>query len=85
MTSKQQPTDKPDFSNYAWFPGVREPFNSLSISTHENRVFLGIKGYDKKHNAHGYIQAEFSPETLRQIRDRINKLLARAAKAAKAA
>lgn len=75
MTSEAQTTDKPDFSNYTWFPGVKDKYNAASISTFEDRVFLGLKGYDKKHNAGGYIQAEFDYEQLEALHARIGELL----------
>jgi hypothetical protein len=48
----------------------------------EGRVFLGIKGYDKKQNGAGYIQAEFDYEQLEALHERIGELLATPVEAA---
>ena len=73
MTSETQ--TKPDFSNYTWFPGVQDKYNAASVSVFDGRVWLGVKGYDKKHNAAGYIQAEFDYEQLEALHARIAELL----------
>ncbi len=75
MTSEAQTNDKPDFSNYTWFPGVKDKFNAASISVFEGRVWIGVKGFDKKHRGSGYIQAEFDYEQLEALRDHLNELL----------
>ena len=82
MTSEAQTNDKPDFSNYTWFPGVNDKFNAASVSVFEGRVFLGVKGYDKKQNGAGYIQAEFDYEQLEALHERIGELLATPVEAA---
>lgn len=82
MTSETQTNDKPDFSNYTWFPGVNDKFNAASISVFEGRVFIGVKGYDKKQNGAGYIQAEFDYEQLEALHARIGELLATPVEAA---
>lgn len=84
MTSEAQTNDKPDFSNYAWFPGVNDKWSAASISVFEGRVYLGLKGYDKKQNGAGYIQAEFSPKQLSALHARIGELLAESAMAVEA-
>jgi len=76
MTSKQQTTTKPDFSNYAWFPGKNDRFNAASVSLYEGRVFLGLKGFDKKTNGSGYIQAEFDYEQIKALHERLGEILA---------
>ena len=78
MNSKQQTTDK-DFSNYAWFPGRNNRFNAASVSLFEGRVFLGLKGFDKKAGSAGYIQAEFDYEQIQALHDRLGEILAEAA------
>lgn len=67
--------EKPDFSNYTWFSGTKAEYNALSISTYEGKMYLGIKGFDKKSNSHGYIQAEFDPEVLRELRDHLDTVV----------
>lgn len=71
--------EKPDFSNYSWFPGTNAKFNAVSVSTHEGRIFVGVKGFDKRSNAHGYIQAEFSRESLQELCVLLQGLLAQPA------
>ena len=79
MTSEAQTNDKPDFSNYTWFPGVKDKYNAASVSVFEDRVFLGLKGYDKKAGSAGYIQAEFDYEQLGALHARLGELLVESA------
>ncbi len=72
---QEETTQKQDFSNYTWFKGTKKEFNAASVSTHEGRVYLGIKGYDKKQNAPGYISAEFDAEELERLVGHIQNLL----------
>ena len=76
MTSVTTTQDKPDFSNYAWFPGRNDRFNAASVSLYEGRVYLGLKGFDKKARSAGYIQAEFDYEQIQALHDRLGELLA---------
>lgn len=69
-------TDNASFDNYTWFPGKNRRFNAACVSTHEGRVFLGLKGYDKKRGGPGYIQAEFDLDQVAALHARLGELLA---------
>jgi hypothetical protein len=58
---------QPDFSNFRWVPGARVG-DSVCVSIDpQGAIRLGIKGYDKKHAAPGYIAAHLSVDGLQAL------------------
>lgn len=63
QTNESQPTTEQDFSDYRWIPAAKPKFNAVCVrNTATGRLYLGIKGFDKKHNAPGYILVPLTPE-----------------------
>ncbi len=67
---------KRDFSNYLWITGAKKRFDALCLSaTDQGRVFVALRGWDKKQGAPGSISVEISRQGLRDLRDAITCVL----------
>lgn len=67
-TPNASTTTAPDFSNYKWVSGAQR-FESACVSRdHAGRVYLGLKGWDKKSRAMGYVSIELSPVAVQDLR-----------------
>jgi hypothetical protein len=58
-TPKASDPNVPDFSNYRWVRGAYRD-TSCCLSTHNGRVYLGIKGYDRKTRLPAYVSIELT-------------------------
>ncbi len=67
-TPNASTTTAPDFSNYKWVPGTQR-FESACVSRDlVGRVYLGLKGWDKKSRAMGYINIELGAAAVQDLR-----------------
>ncbi|MEA3202477.1 MAG: hypothetical protein QOI63_143 [Thermoplasmata archaeon] len=66
-TPTASPQIAPDFSNYRWVPGQWRG-DAASISTGpDGRLYLGVKGRDRKTRSNHYISIEVSRDALKQL------------------
>lgn len=85
MTSETQPqeastTTAPDFSDYQWFAGVKDRFDSVGVVERRDGdgVDLLMRGYARKKGqglGHGTIRAHFDFEAIEALRDHLSAIL----------
>ena len=76
-TPNASTTTAPDFSNFNWVPGKNARYDAACISRgRDGRRYVGLRGYDKKNGAQGYISAEMTYGGLVELRRAVDAELA---------
>lgn len=67
VTPESQPTTAA-FQEFSWVKGRNAKWDSVAVRLRDDgRVYLGLKGFDKKHNSPGYIAVEMTAEGLHRL------------------
>jgi hypothetical protein len=79
MSPTTTPDNKqPDFRNYRWVPGALAGDSACISIDRQAGVWLGLKGWDKRTSANGYIAVRMNPAGLQALRDLVECALAAA-------
>lgn len=71
--ASQTQDSQPDFQDYTWFE-TPDPRNSLCTRAFDGRVYLGVRGYDKRRGGPGYISVAVDPAELQRLAAHLQEL-----------